>query len=452
MEKTVWKVTMNKIDKLIYYCLFIFISQLFFIKTLFIIMKKNKYSPLILIQLYLLFSILLFYGGPLSYPKVNVAETLFLIILYNLFFIGGYIFALKNIVVRNRSSKHKFSFLRKIYVLGGIISIFFSLAYFIQYSNSFNILVILNDIKVGVTNPGEAYHKNIILEKESSIITQAMTLISPLTYLTIPVGLFLYKKLRLPERILLTLVIIFELSTFVIKGTNFGIFKMAIIFFVVFYINNQNKKLHSVVKIIISFAVIYFLYSISSRMNLTTIPESVFNIQINKDHFIFNLLPISLSIPLMLGSSYISQGYYGLSLATTYDFQTLYGFGSGRFLISKFQSFIDTNLWERTYQYQMDSLWDSRVNWHTIYVWFANDFGLYGVPFVMALIGFLFVLILKDAKENKSVIAVILLPLYLLMIIFIPANNIIFDNPLMFMPFVFFNMIWIFSKKWRVKV
>jgi hypothetical protein len=421
---------------------------------------RSKYNILILLEIYLTITVLLFYFGPIDYPNVNVSKTVTLIVLYNIFFIVGYVLAEKKFVVNKRNINDPFFIMRIIFICGSMLSIFFSYAFFVRYSNSLNPLTIFDNIFTGISNPAEAYHRNMQINNNGGLITKLMTLLSPLTYLAIPLGLFYFKKIKGIEKILLFLVILLEMFAFIIKGTNFGIFKVAIIIFIIQLLKrdkkinldiNTKKKISYISISIICFALFYFLYSISDRMGLSQIPNSVFGIKVNKSHLLFTLLPISLSAPLMLAISYISQGYYGLSLTTLYHFQTTFGFGSGRFLINNAQSFFHENLWERTYQYKMDLVWNSRVNWHTIYVWFANDVGLYGVIVIMLILGFLFSMILKDARENNSISAIMLLPLYTIMLIFIPANNIVFDNPLIFMPFVILHLFWLFSRKWGVK-
>lgn len=72
-----------------------------------------------------------------------------------------------------------------------------------------------------------------------------------------------------------------------------------------------------------------------------------------------------------------------------------------------------------------------------------------GVIIIMLLLGMAFNLILRDAINGNS-IAVSLLPLYVIMLIFLPCNNVILSNPLTFMPFVIWNVIWIFGKKYSI--
>ena len=69
---------------------------------------------------------------------------------------------------------------------------------------------------------------------------------------------------------------------------------------------------------------------------------------------------------------------------------------------------------------------------------------------VGAAVNFVLNLILRDAK-NGNTIAISLLPLYVIMIIFLPCNNIVLSNPSTFMPFIIWNVVWIISKRYNLK-
>ena len=246
-------------------------------------------------------------------------------------------------------------------------------------------------------------------------------------------------------------------STYLIKGTNFLIIFLALTIVIVSFVSGKLNakgiaKISIMKKALFLLAIFYFFYSISSRMQFDIIPTAIYQISVDTEHVLFKYLPDEISLPLMLGSSYVSQGYYGLSLATTYDFPGTLGLGNGLFLMGKLDPLARLEIWESTYQAQMQAIWDPRIHWHTAYVWFANDIGLYGVIFIMAIIGYFFSLVLRDAIENKSALAIILLPLYAIMLLFMPANNIIFNAPMLFMSFTSLNILWIFSKKWMFKL
>ncbi|EMF0473630.1 hypothetical protein IGG90_002338, partial [Enterococcus faecium] len=339
--------------------------------------------------------------------------------------------------------------------IGLIIGIILSILTVLTRSSFTSFNQIFNNLLLGLSDPSQGYLKNLSSEYEGGAITQLATVFSPLVHMSFVLALFFWEKLKAAQKWLTVLYIIVEAGQYIIKGTNFGLFKVAIILVTVLLVNKNvrlttyRRKKSFVVRfapLIIAFVIFYFFFSISSRMSYQAIPTTIFNLPIDQNNFFIKNLPSGLSIPLLLGISYLSQGFYGFQLATTYDFTTTYGFGSGRFLLSFPERLFGLDLWDRTFQNKMDAVWDSRINWHTAFTWIANDISFFGVIVYLLIIGFLFILVFNDVKKNQNPLAVVLLPLYVIMFVFIPLNNVVFDNPLLFMPFIAFNFIWMVDK------
>lgn len=434
---------------------FIVFLPYFFNKLLNIIIKEcrnNAYFSIILIEIYLIFTLLLYYFGPIKYPILYFGKTLFLLISYNLAFIIGFIFSIKLVKINPIFKTSSIRVHEKLIIIGAFISIFISIQYLIYFSNSSNIIVIFKQVLGGILNPSIGYNKNIDLIKEGSIFTKLETLLSPMVHIAIAYGAYYFKRLKYPVKIQYFILILLNLSTYLIKGTNFGIVYVLLTIIVIFIFNRKSKPLNFIIIIFFVFTLTYFLFSISSRMKLSIIPNTVFTIPVDKNNILFKIFENSISIPLLIGSTYLSQGYYGFSLVHQFEFLPTFGAGSGRFLIDKFSALLNMNIWERTYQSRMSEIWNSRVNWHTIYLWFSNDVGIYGVILIMLILGILFGLVLKSTLEKSNPFSLSLLSLYFLMILFFPANNIVFDNPIMFMPFVCLNLWFLLSNKLKVKI
>ncbi len=122
-------------------------------------------------------------------------------------------------------------------------------------------------------------------------------------------------------------------------------------------------------------------------------------------------------------SSYLSQGYYGMSQALTLDWTPMFGLGNSMFVVDTVSDhFFDIK--QYTYQSKLEPLgWDSKVRWHSMYTWLANDVSFYGVVVVMFFIGIIFSMMFRDAIETHNPFAQASIFFYILMIIFIPCNN-----------------------------
>ncbi|WP_219625319.1 hypothetical protein, partial [Vibrio parahaemolyticus] len=75
---------------------------------------------------------------------------------------------------------------------------------------------------------GAIYYLNLNSEKETGIITMLMTLFSPLSFISINIGVKLYRSLKFNHKLVLYFVVISSLLSYLLKGTNFGIFIVVI--------------------------------------------------------------------------------------------------------------------------------------------------------------------------------------------------------------------------------
>lgn len=448
------------IDRLESIFIHILMSPIYFIVFIKKIIKRfmdKNHRFVKIIFLYYLISFLLFVFGPIEYPINNLSMVVIYLSGYLLCFIIGYIFSVKTFKKDfNTQEKSPKVVSNSFYFDCGLfIALIISFATLVNIVGTNGISGIFDTVILGLSNPDVVYLNNLENGIESGIVTKMATLFSPITYIIIPIGMYFFKELKLNRKVLFVVLICLEIMSFLAKGTNFGIFKITIILLTIYYLKSKNfskemrKKLKKISIILGTFTIFYFFFTISSRMNYSEIPSTIFYLPINDDSFIFKLLPLSLSLPLLTGISYASQGVYGFSLAFNYNFTSTLGFGSGRFLLSIPDRLFNIDLWQNTYQYKMNDVWNSRVNWHTAFTWFANDVGFFGVLIIMLILGLLFGRILMEAIYQNNIIAISLLPLYVILLIFLPLNNIIFDNPLTAVPFISLTILWIALKMFK---
>jgi hypothetical protein len=186
----------------------------------------------------------------------------------------------------------------------------------------------------------------------------------------------------------------------------------------------------------------------SDRLS-TALPLTIAGVPMNYDNVLVSSLPDTWKVGAVLVFLYLCQGYYGFSYTFDYPFESTYGFGSGRFVSDNVGSMLGTDIYSRTYVHRMSGIWDERQNWHTAYTWFANDVSPVGVVLVMLFVGLMFGMVLRGALRGE-VLAIALLPLYCLMVVFIPANNVVISNPLTCMPFVILSAVF-FAKSRATK-
>lgn len=422
-------------------------------------MRSRGLKPLIVFESYLLSTIFLFEFGPIKFPTQNKGKLYFFLFIYHLFFILGYIILprifkfkdnksmalINNIFYRNKNRIIKIMLL---------LTIFFSIMSIIRIAGSDGLGNIINRITYSFSNLGDVYNKNMQSNYSGGIVTISSTILSGFYYMGIPLAVYFYKDLNWSNKILCQISIFLEGISYIIKGTNIGIFNLVSIIVPIMIIKHsfnfkgfkiRFKKIFTYI-ILPTIFIIYFFNTTSSRMQGSSyLPVTIFNIDIDYTNFIFKLIPEKIWFGAIMIISYISQGYYGMSLAFNYSFNSTFGIGSGYFLIENFKELLNIDIFSYTYQFKMAAYWDPRVNWHTAYTWFANDISFYGVIFIMILLGAFTYYIINDAKKG-NIFAISLLPLYIIMIMFLPANNVVISTPTFFMPFILINILWIINK------
>ena len=123
---------------------------------------------------------------------------------------------------------------------------------------------------------------------------------------------------------------------------------------------------------------------------------------------------------------YLVQGYYGFSLIFDVDWSWTYGFGNSEFLQRQFQLLSGVDISGLTYQAKVDSFWGKSAQWHSFYSQIANDVGILGLIPFMGLLGYYISYTWHRAVYRNNFYSAALLPIFAILVIFIPANNQIF--------------------------
>lgn len=147
------------------------------------------------------------------------------------------------------------------------------------------------------------------------------------------------------------------------------------------------------------------------------------------------------------GSSYLSQGYYAMSLSLTQKWTPMFGLGNSKFVMDLISDHM-IDIRQYTYQSKLEKYgWSSTNHWHSIYTWLANDVSFYGVIVVMFLIGAIFAMMFQDAIVTKNPLARASIFFYILMLLFIPCNNQIAQSNENLCGFSLLVLLWILCGK-----
>jgi hypothetical protein len=124
-------------------------------------------------------------------------------------------------------------------------------------------------------------------------------------------------------------------------------------------------------------------------------------------------------------SAYLSQGYYGLSLALDEPFVPSFGVGNSQFLFLNAAALpLLEDVDERPYPIRVGARgWDPYGSWSTIYPWIASDVSFPGTVLVMVIVGWLLARSWVEALDGRNPLAAGMLAQMVIVCAYIPANN-----------------------------
>lgn len=107
----------------------------------------------------------------------------------------------------------------------------------------------------------------------------------------------------------------------------------------------------------------------------------------------------------------------------------MWGIGHSAILTENFSNILSHDFYSYSYQMKLSRYGiDPFVNWHSAYVWFANDFHWLGVSVVMFMIGYLFasswMKFLKSGSNSEFVIFFFVV----LSLVFLSGNTQVFNQ------------------------
>ena len=434
--------------------------------------KKVIYlMPLILLQVYLTTTLVIFAFGPINYSLTFPFIFWGFIFCYHLAFFLGYF----SVYI---SKNKRVDFFCEVEIGSNIsLRVFYILLFFaffsslLSFKNAGSILDFFNPLFwfesafKGVLNPGVVYTEKM---QRVSSDTSGNKLMNVFLFcmafskiIIVPFVVFFWSRLSFKIKLLSLFITLLPLLSSLSNGTNKGVFDFVILYgssLLVFFIYNKyhfssyrlGKRKFFLVVLMFTLlgALTFFGTAMSERggdIRYIELIDPLGNIKVEeasynktKESFIYYTYA-------WLGS-YIVQGYYGFSLALTQDFETSYGIGNSVFLTRNFESLLGVDIRSNTFQYKISDWWGESSQWHSFYSFFANDFHFVGVAFVCFIISFLMAKAWFDFIDRANIFAGAMMPIFSVLIIFIPANNQIFGFLDGFSAFFWTCVFWFYSK------
>ncbi len=413
--------------------------------------------------IYSIFIIVMYLFGVWTYPNTNRFILILLLILYNAAMYYGFVYGTKKVVRLKLGVKNQISnsfkedasiMVWKFYKLCFWVAVVFLVPRFIIYTGLYeglSLSTILSKIQFSVSDVNQAYMYSHTAGNSVIGVWRLVNLFSVLTsgfsWCYTPMVIILWKKLRKSHRVFAIFYWVVYCVQFVITATNSGIigqiFYLAVsLAFVTAYrkhkanregVKNVSGKLKTLLVAVLIVLIIIgiFGFAMSSRVGTDYSAKYIGKTNITyNDNSIFNVLtPKSFHPTLAVADHYLTQGYCALEMSISLPWSPTFFLGNSRFVMSNFYELTGINMFNETYQMRLYETqgWHYDIQWHTAYLWLANDFTLYLLPV------FLFVLFLYFGScwrlflQENNVFGLLAVVLYAQFMFYISANNNLFS-------------------------
>lgn len=412
------------------------------------IIDKFSYLPLKVSLGFIVFSELLVFLGPIDYGINNEAVLFFYLLIVNIAFYWGYKVGVRKF--KPTYSTISMSTIQWIIILGLILHI----VRLVEIWGTHGLSISVDNLLLAVFRPADAYYSEAQAVSESSSLTAYL---SPIIFASIPLGIYKWKKLDTVFRFLVIITILIEIISWLGIGTRKGLFDVVLITIFILTLNKKNdadgklsKRFKIGVILVASIFIFYFVFSNLARYNLGLNEMDSFNYKFETRPFYTDHCPTWLLVSLYNIDSYLCQGYYALSLGLSIGVISPTIMGMSWFTMVIANKF-GYDPMPGTYMTLLETYGiDSKMNWHTIYLWLANDFTFIGVPFVIFFIGYFFAKTWCDCISRKNDYAIPIFSLFLIMVFYFYANNQVLSFSLI--AFVFWFLVYMLSKQNRSRI
>jgi len=346
--------------------------------------------------------------------------------------------------------------------LFNVILVFYLLTFLIRYAYSlycppYDLSALFQRVMLGIADP----QAGRLLKGTRTISWSIYFLISIVDSVFFLISVVNWKNLFNWHKIIILLLAILDVFFWLATGTNFGIVMLlSTVLFTTLLLSPSDfikkKQLTKYINygiILFLMALIVFSHNMEGRaggdFNYVSQDDiAIPNAIIDNDNFVLRILgtiSYKAQILYLYISAYLVQGYYHLEHIFYLDFDWNYFMGSNPALQSWSELIFGYNPAENNYLIKMEPMGiDSYVHWHSCYTWLANDYTIFGVPFVVYYIAkFAATAFVLYRKYKDMLSGVVFLSLANVMIFYFANNNYMSS---IFYSFMFFFPIWLFTR------
>lgn len=401
---------------------------------------QRRYVPLLIVEAYLSFTVFIFAFGPWPWDVRNPITLYTYLFLVQIALFIGYWSKAKELTVPvyvGRYSREKL--LRTSVILSLIAIVPF---YYIQLGRlEFSLSGIIGQIVAGATNPGQAYKDILASSGPGShfFLLWLYVLVSPILWMCVPLAVSLWGSLSFKMRIAVAFIVCANVLTWVAMGTVQGIADNAAIIALAMLASGRKVGFKRIglrraiaIAVVLSIVVFYFSYAQDSRAHGQAIAttDKGAGITLDTNNFMLVGLPPAAQSAFGRGCSYLTQGYYALSLGLALPFEWTFGVGHSLFWTGMLDHFTGIDVTEQTYPARIEDQfgWSMQIRWDSVYPWLASDLSFPGTIVLMVVIGRLLASTWFDTQAGENPYALALFILLMLIILYFPANDKMLTN------------------------
>ena len=422
-------------------------------------MNKNKLLlyPMKTTVIYLLFTIVLFVFGPIRWKIPSYSKLVTFLLVYIAAFAFGYYFQLhrKKLaapeLIDELSDPNNPSFgilgdtkirsITFVFVISCVYSIIRNSVLTIHNYGSIDFSAFL-DIDLAAT-----YFDRLDSDVEGTWYIQLFNYTSVLDAFWFILGVLYFKKLKLSYKCLFFVAIAFSSLYNVMSGTMISwatlVFRLIPLLFIGLYkakfaekLQAKRKSRKTILLIVLICFIFVFLFSSVQESRSKYIGkdleynEGTLGRFIEEEHDI----PI-IGAALRSVDMYIVNGYCGMAYGLELKPQFTYGIGFSRDFARLINQTFGFDVSGYTYPQRIEDEygWLNGKYWPSAFSWFASDWTYYGIPILMFIFGAFLCNVWYSTLYENSIVATALSSWLWIGIIFLPANNQLFQSLSSFM-------------------
>lgn len=397
---------------------------------------------------YLSLSVVLFRFGPWPWPVAHPYKLYIFLALAHAALLLGYLSGVRAIALEPRRR----------YLLRRLIAIsaFAGLAVAIPLSLNRTGQVV-PQVLAGLADPGAAYASGHRVRGGFAIGEYMAMVLMPFMAMVLPLTVYYLDHLSVRLRCSAVLSVGATASAYVASGTVVYIANVAVLVPVLLLARRAAGRSQPrrgrvvvgglVVAALCAFGVAFFSAGQATRPGAAAVKgfDATPGVVADWSNPFLRAAPVSWRPATLALFSYLTQGYYGLSLCLDEPYVPTFGFGNSMFLYLNASTlpFLE-DLEERPYPIRAEAKgWDAYGRWSTFYAWVASDVTFPGAIVLMALIGRVLSATWIDTLDGRNPMAVAMFAQLVILLMYLPANNQVGQSGGSLVAFVGILMLWL---------